>query len=107
MTIADCGLRMAWQSGLRIGVAAAALVCAPAVADAQDRPAVPSTQERPSVGPERPFQLAPRIEKTLPNGLRVIVTRQTAVPKVSITLTVLSGYSSDTKATLISKLRNS
>jgi hypothetical protein len=52
-------------------------------------------QERPAVGPERPFQLAPRIEKTLPNGLRVIVTRQTAVPKVSITLTVLSGYSSD------------
>ncbi len=54
-----------------------------------------SAQERPGVGPERPFQLAPRIEKTLTNGLRVIVTRQTAIPKVSITLTVLSGYSSD------------
>jgi zinc protease len=53
------------------------------------------SQERPAVGPERPFQLAPRIEKTLSNGLRVIVTRQTAIPKVSITLTVLSGYSSD------------
>ena len=52
-------------------------------------------QERPAVGPERPFQLAPRLERTLPNGLRVIVTRQTATPKVSITLTVLSGYSSD------------
>jgi zinc protease len=52
-------------------------------------------QERPAVGPERPFQLAPRVEKTLANGLRVIVTRQTAIPKVSITLTVLSGYSSD------------
>jgi predicted Zn-dependent peptidase len=52
-------------------------------------------QERPAVGPERPFQLAPRLERTLPNGLRVIVTRQTAIPKVSITLTVLSGYSSD------------
>jgi len=35
------------------------------------------------------------MEKTLANGLRVIVTRQTAIPKVSITLTVLSGYSSD------------
>ncbi len=54
-----------------------------------------SAQDRPAVGPERPFQLAPRLERTLPNGLRVIVTRQTAVPKVSITLTVLSGYSSD------------
>ena len=48
-------------------------------------------QDRPAVGPERPFQLAPRVERTLPNGLRVIVTRQTAIPKVSITLTVLSG----------------
>src|SRR5262249_55467488 len=52
-------------------------------------------QERPSVGPEKPFQLAPRVEKTLPNGLRVIVTRQMVVPKVSVLLTVLSGYSSD------------
>ena len=39
--------------------------------------------DRPAVGPERPFQLAPRVEKTLPNGLRVVVTRQTAVPKVT------------------------
>ncbi|HEV8346989.1 MAG TPA: pitrilysin family protein [Vicinamibacterales bacterium] len=51
--------------------------------------------ERPAVGPDRPFQLAPRVERTLANGLRVIVTRQTVVPKVSVTLTVLSGYSSD------------
>ena len=52
-------------------------------------------QELPPVGPEKPFQLAPRIERTLPNGLRVIVTRQPAVPKVTILLTVLSGYASD------------
>jgi zinc protease len=52
-------------------------------------------QDRPAVGAERPFQLAPRIEKTLPNGLRVIVTRQGTIPKVSMTLTILSGYSSD------------
>ena len=51
--------------------------------------------ERPAVGPERPFQLAPRTERTLPNGLRVVVARQAAVPKVSIILTVMSGYSSD------------
>jgi len=51
--------------------------------------------DRPAVGPEHPFQLAPRVERTLPNGLRVIVSRQTAIPKVSVTLTVLSGYSSD------------
>jgi zinc protease len=51
--------------------------------------------ERPAVGPERPFQLAPRVERTLPNGLRVIVTRQTVVPKVTVMLTVLSGYAND------------
>ena len=71
---------------LQIAGATFAVVCAAAVA---------SAQERPAVGPEKPFQLAPRVEKTLANGLRVIVTRQTSVPKVSITLTVLSGYSSD------------
>jgi predicted Zn-dependent peptidase len=49
----------------------------------------------PTVGPEKPFQLGPRVEKTLANGLRVIVTKQTVVPKVTVTLTVLSGYSSD------------
>ena len=54
-----------------------------------------SAQERPAVGPEKPFQLAPRVERTLPNGLRVIVTRQTVVPKVTVTLTVLAGFSSD------------
>ena len=56
---------------------------------------VAGAQERPAVGPERPFQLAPRVEKTLSNGLRVIVTRQTVVPKVTVMLTVLSGFSSD------------
>src|SRR3979411_277805 len=44
---------------------------------------------------DRPFLLAPLLERTLPSGLRVIVTRQTAIPKVSILLSVLSGYSSD------------
>jgi len=52
-------------------------------------------QERPAVGPEKPFQLAPRVERTLPNGLRVIVTKQAVVPKVTVTLTVRSGFSSD------------
>src|SRR5206468_1012872 len=33
--------------------------------------------------------------KTLPNGMRVIVARQTGVPKVTVIPTVLSGYSSD------------
>jgi zinc protease len=54
-----------------------------------------AAQQLPPVGPEKPFQLAPRVERTLPNGLRVIVTKQTAVPKVTVMLTVLSGYSSD------------
>jgi predicted Zn-dependent peptidase len=57
--------------------------------------AIAYAQERPVIGPERPFQLAPRVEKTLPNGLRVIVTRQAVVPKVIVTLTILSGSASD------------
>ena len=71
-------------------VLAGALAGAIAVS-AQTAPAA----ERPAVGAERPFQLAPRLERTLPNGLRVIVTRQTSVPKVSVTLTIRSGYASD------------
>jgi zinc protease len=51
--------------------------------------------ERPAVGASRPFQLGPRVERTLPNGLRVIVSKQTVVPKVTLMLTVLSGFSSD------------
>jgi zinc protease len=92
MPVADLGLRcvrpeyvVSAFSRSAIAVIALALTAASAAAQA----------ERPAVGPERPFQLAPRVERTLANGLRVIVTRQTAVPKVSITLTVLSGYSSD------------
>jgi len=67
--------------------ATALLVALPVVALAQS--------DRPPVGPERPFQIASRVERTLPNGLRLIVVRQTAVPKVSVLLTILSGYSSD------------
>ena len=70
----------------------AAFVSLSAVAAAQTPAAVPP---RPPLGAPKPFQLAPRLERTLGNGLRVIVTRQAVVPKVSVLLTVLSGYASD------------
>ncbi len=70
----------------------AVVLCA-STATAQ-APSAPAT-ERPVVGPARPFQIAPRVERTLANGLRVIVTQQSVVPKVSVTLTIRSGYSSD------------
>ncbi len=66
-----------------------------AVASPQSPGAAAAVPARPAVGPARPFQLAPRVERTLANGLRVIVTEHTVVPKVSVTLTVRSGYSSD------------
>ena len=68
-------------TALAMGLAAAAM--------AQD------DATRPAVGPERPFQLAPRTDRTLPNGLRVVITQQNAVPKVSATLTIMSGMASD------------
>ena len=79
-----CGLR-ALCGSQSVAVLVMLAAAAPAFAQA----------DRPGVGPERPFQLAPRVERTLPNGLRVIVTRQTVVPKVTMMLTVLSGYASD------------
>jgi zinc protease len=51
--------------------------------------------DRPAVGPSRPFQPGQRVERTLPNGLRVVVTKQDVVPKVTLMLTFMSGYSSD------------
>jgi zinc protease len=90
LRIADCGTYVA--SGFsRTAIAFSRTVIAIALAATS----ASAQSERPTVGPERPFQLAPRVERTLPNGLRVIATRQAAIPKVSITLTVLSGYSSD------------
>ena len=50
---------------------------------------------RPAVGPERPFTPPARVERTLPNGLRVVVARYATVPKVSVVLTVQSGLAVD------------
>jgi zinc protease len=46
---------------------------------------------RPAVGPERQFAAPPRVERTLPNGLRVVAVRYPTVPKVSVVLTIQSG----------------
>jgi predicted Zn-dependent peptidase len=50
---------------------------------------------RPVVGPERPFTPPPRVERTLPNGLRVVAVRFPTVPKVSVVLTIQSGLAVD------------
>jgi len=95
-----------WVLGARVlGARARRAAACAALGVALASPAVAQTPKavgpagndatRPAVGPERPFRLAPRVERTLPNGLRVIVTRQTAVPKVSVTLTILNGLASD------------
>ncbi len=49
----------------------------------------------PPVGPERPFAPAPRVERTLSNGLRVITLRHATVPKVTAMLTIQSGLAVD------------
>jgi predicted Zn-dependent peptidase len=63
----------------------------PVLAAAQSSP-------RPAIGPERPFTPPPRVERTLPNGLRVIAVRYPTVPKVSVVLTVQSGLAVDPAA---------
>jgi predicted Zn-dependent peptidase len=57
--------------------------------------AQPAAPGRPAVGPERAFAPPPRVERTLSNGLRVIVVRFATVPKVSVFLTVKSGLAAD------------
>ena len=49
----------------------------------------------PPVGPERPFAPAPRVERTLANGLRVITLRHATVPKATAVLTIMSGLAAE------------
>ena len=49
----------------------------------------------PPVGPEKPFKPAPRAERTLANGLRVITLRHATVPKVTAILGIQSGLAVD------------
>lgn len=49
----------------------------------------------PPVGPERPFKPAPRAERMLPNGMRVITLRHATVPKVTAILGIQSGLAVD------------
>jgi zinc protease len=72
-----------------VALAVAVILIGPTLAFAQ------SDSTRPAVGPERPFQLAQRADRTLPNGLRVVVAQQNSVPKVTATLTVMAGLAND------------
>ena len=55
----------------------------------------PAQSTLPPVGPERPFAPAPRVERTLSNGLRVVAVRHATVPKVTAMLTIQSGLAVD------------
>jgi zinc protease len=54
-----------------------------------------SQAQLPPVGAERPFKPAPRAERTLPNGMRVIALRHATVPKVTAILGIQSGLAVD------------
>jgi len=70
---------------------AAALLAAASLAAAQALP-------KPEVGPERPFAPPARVERTLPNGLRVVAVRYGSIPKLSAILTVKAGLAADPPA---------
>ncbi|MGD9904409.1 MAG: M16 family metallopeptidase [Vicinamibacterales bacterium] len=72
------------------GFALAAAAALPWSAAAQS-----AASPRPAVGPERSFAPPPRVERTLANGLRVVVARFATVPKVSVYLTFRSGLAAD------------
>ncbi|MGE0361954.1 MAG: M16 family metallopeptidase [Vicinamibacterales bacterium] len=76
----------------RLAVAAALLCALPLEVAAQGPAAVPP---RPAIGPERAFAPPPRVERTLANGLQVVVARFATVPKVSVYLTFRSGLAAD------------
>lgn len=71
--------------------AVAAVLVTGAAAGAQALP-------KPEVGPEKPFTPPPRVERTLPNGLRVIAVRYGSIPKLSAILTVKAGLAVDPPA---------
>jgi zinc protease len=82
---------------LRQAVTRAAMIASLMTASAAAQPVVPTAAAppRPAIGPERPFAPPARDERTLPNGLRLVVARYATVPKVSLALTFGSGLSSD------------
>jgi len=71
----------------------ATLITAGALAMAM--PASGQALPKPDVGPEKPFAPPPRVERTLANGLQVIVVRYATVPKVTAMLTVRAGLALD------------
>ncbi len=65
------------------------LLCQRAEGQAFDR------SQPPTLGPAPALSLPPIVERTLPNGLRVIVVRQTELPLVDLALVVRSGSEAD------------
>ncbi|HYW33451.1 MAG TPA: pitrilysin family protein [Gemmatimonas sp.] len=79
---------------MRIAIAfmSASLVGTAAPLAAQARPAA---TEPPRLGAQRPLVLPSMVERTLPNGLRLVVVEQHELPIVDATLVIKSGSESD------------
>lgn len=88
LTVHGVGARRSALGTRAVVLALACALGAPVLAQAQD-------SQRPAVGPERPFRPSASVERTLPNGLQVIVARHATVPKVSMMLTIRSGAAAD------------
>lgn len=72
----------------------AALVALAPHLSAQARPA---STEPPRLGAQRPLVLPSMVERTLPNGLRLVIVEQHELPLVDATLVIKSGSESDPK----------
>jgi predicted Zn-dependent peptidase len=85
-------------TGVACVAAAGGIVGLLAVSAGAIRAQAPAPPSRPAVGAPRAFTPAARTERTLANGLRVIVARYPTVPKVSVSLTVRTGLAADPPA---------
>ena len=77
---------------LTASAACCSLFAAPSALHSQARPA---SLNPPALGPQAPLKLPPMVERTLPNGLKLVIVEQHELPIVDVVLVIRSGSESD------------
>lgn len=90
-TVPIGALRRVLPALVPIAAVALPLALGPAGASAQ----VPGSTTPPVLGAPKPLQLPAMVERTLPNGLKLVLVEQRELPVVDVTLVVRSGSEAD------------